>query len=249
MSSRTMALQSACCSGLDAIGHAANLVATGQADIAICGGTEAPLFFHPMYELKMAGLAPGNAERPEDQCRPFDRWRTTGVIGEGSCVVVLEPEESKRSAYAWIRGYAYAMDRRNQLCSGLVDAIRVAVAGAKLRPSQIECISAWGPGHREIDRCEAACLHDVFGPAIDNVPVVSLKGAIGNPLGAAGAIQVAAAALGLRNGLVPPTVNFKFPDADCKLSISSESRFLSHQTALINSHGVSGTNACLVLER
>ena len=248
-STLTMAFQSACCSGLDAIGHAAKLIVSGEADIAICGGTEAPIYFHPMLELRMAGLAPGNPERPETQCRPFDLWRTTGVIGEGACMLVLEPDDSPRPAYAYIRGYAYATDVGGVLCSGLAGAIRHTLANASMRPSDVGSISAWGPGHREIDRAETRSLKEVFKEYLSAVPTSSIKGAIGNPLGAAGAIQIACAALGLRDGMIPPTVNWDFPDPDCELSLDRVSRHVVHENALVNSHGVSGTNACLLISR
>ena len=97
LSARAIALQSACCSGLDAIGHAANLVATGATDMAICGGTEAPLHRFPMLEFRNAELTPANSEMAERAWRaPFDLWRTTGVISEGACMFVIEPEGSRR---------------------------------------------------------------------------------------------------------------------------------------------------------
>lgn len=246
---RTLALQSACCSGLDAIGHAADSIARGEADFAVCGGTEAPLHFHPMLELKLAGLTPDTAELPERICRPFDRWRTTGVISEGAAILVLEPEESPRPAYAWIDGYAYATDPAGAPVDGLRAAIRLTLANARARPADIDCISAWGPGHKLVDRAEAQVLRGVFGARLAEIPVSSLKGAIGNPLGAGGAIQVAAAALGLRDGTIPPTVNWQFPDPDCPLNLSAAARAIAHCRTLVNSHGLSGTNACLVLSR
>lgn len=248
-STLTMAFQSACCSGLDAIGHAAKLIVSGEADVAICGGTEAPIYFHPMLELRMAGLAPGNPERPESQCRPFDLWRTTGVIGEGACMLVLEPEESPRPAYGYIRGYAYATDTGGNLCSGLAGAIRHTLANASMRPQDVSTISAWGPGHREIDKAESRSLVEVFGSELAAIPAYSIKGSIGNPLGAAGAIQVACSALGLRHGVVPPTVNWNYADPDCNLCLDPNLRHVVHDSALINSHGVSGTNACLLISR
>ena len=111
---RAMSFQSACCSGLDSIGRAAEMLANGEAEIAICGGTEAPLHLHPMIELRMLGLAPGNPELPALQCRPFDKWRTTGVIGEGSCILVLEVDPN-REGYANVEGYAYASDMSGTL--------------------------------------------------------------------------------------------------------------------------------------
>lgn len=248
-STLTMAFQSACCSGLDAVGHAAQLIRTGAADVAICGGTEAPIFFHPMLELRMAGLAPGNPERPETQCRPFDLWRTTGAIGEGACMLVLEPEESPRQAYAFVRGYAYATDTGGALCSGLAHAIVTALGNAGLKAKRVGAVSAWGPGHREIDAAETASLCQVFGDELSGIPVSSIKGAIGNPLGAAGAIQIAGAALGMRESLVLPTVNWEYPDPSCRLSLDSRARHVAHDCVLVNSHGVSGTNACLILSR
>ncbi|HND61146.1 MAG TPA: beta-ketoacyl synthase N-terminal-like domain-containing protein [Opitutaceae bacterium] len=246
---RTLSLQSACCAGTDAIGHAAEMVARGEIDLALAGGTEAPLFFHPMLELRMAGLAPGNPENPERQSRPFDLWRTTGVIGEGSCVLLLEPEESPRPAYAYVRGYAFASDPLEAPGSGLYDAIRLAVANAGMRIEQIDCVNAWGPGHKIIDEAESRALSRVFGAALAEVPAVSLKGAIGNPLGAGGAIQAGCAALSLGRGIVPPTVNWQFPDPACPLNLSAQPRAVPHSTTIVNAHGLSGTNACLVLSR
>ncbi|HRE84091.1 MAG TPA: beta-ketoacyl synthase N-terminal-like domain-containing protein, partial [Opitutaceae bacterium] len=113
---RMMALQSSCCSGLDAIGYAAQEIADGKAEIALCGGTEAPLFSHPMIELRAAGLMSNSADEPEKQCRPFDLWRTTGVVSEGACMFILEPETSPRNAYAYIDGYAFSSDNHEDVC-------------------------------------------------------------------------------------------------------------------------------------
>jgi 3-oxoacyl-[acyl-carrier-protein] synthase II len=246
---RTLSLQSACCSGLDAIGRAADMIATGEADVAICGGTEAPLHFHPMLELRLAGLSPANPYLPGRQCRPFDRWRTTGVIGEGACVLVLEAAESRRTAYAYVEGHGYASDTLDAPCSGLREAMRVAVGNSGHRFSDIEAISAWGPGHKVLDAAEALVMRHFFAQHIDTIPVMSLKGAIGNPLGAAGAIQAGCAALGLLEGCLPPTVNWEHPDPSCLLNLSSKVRFIAHRNILINAHGLSGTNACLLLTR
>ena len=246
---RTQALQSACCAGLDSIGRAAQMVANGEAEFALCGGTESPLFFHPMLELKLAGLASENPELPERQCRPFDLWRTTGAIGEGSCILLLEPEESSRPAYAYIKGYAFAADSVESPGAGLYDAMRLAIANSRLNPPDIESVNAWGPGHKSIDLAEARALERVFGKVLSCIPCVSLKGAIGNPLGAAGAIQAGCAAMAIRNSIIPPTVNWQHPDPSCTLNLSASARFLAHDTTLVNAHGLSGTISCLVLTR
>jgi 3-oxoacyl-(acyl-carrier-protein) synthase len=246
---RTTALQSACCAGIDAIGHGAEMIASGQAVIAFCCGTEAPIFYQPMLELSVAKLSPRNARRPEEMGRPFDLWRNTGVIGEGACVVILEAEHSPRPAYAWLAGYAYGNDAAGLAGSGLKETMIMALANAGRRALDVDLINAWGPGHSEIDRAEAAALCEVFGSRISRIPAVSLKGAIGNPLGAAGAIQVASTVLSLKTGRIPPTVNWHTPDPECPLNLNGEARDIGCSTAVVNAHGLSGTNATIVLRR
>lgn len=246
---RTMTLQSACCSGSDAVGHAYGMVASGETDLAICGGTEAPLYYHPMLELRMAELSPATTERPEQLGRPFDLWRTTGVIGEGSAMLILEPESSPRPGYAWIDGYSFASDVPGVPGGGFATAMRLCLANACVRPRDVDMINAWGPGHRKIDAVEATALHHVFGPGVEQVATASIKGAIGNPFAAAGAIQAGCAALGLRDGFLPPTVNWKHPDPECRLNLSAHPRFMPFKCALISSHGLSGTNSMLLLSR
>lgn len=246
---RSMSFQSACCSGLDAIGRAAELISLGEADLAICGGTEAPLHLHPMLELRLAGLAPGNPMQPERQSRPFDRWRTTGVIGEGACIMILESGESPRKGYAYVEGHGYASDSSGRVCSGLVEAMRLAIGNARMRPGDVDVVSAWGPGHRIIDEAESRVLGEIFGTRLMEVPTYSIKGAIGNPLGAAAAIQVGCAALCLQSGFIPPTVNWRHPDPACPLNLSRSVRYVAHETSVVNAHGLSGTNSCLVLSK
>jgi len=246
---RTIALQSACCAGLDAIGHGAEMIASGQAEIAFCSGTEAPVVNQPMIELGLAKLSPRNSKKPTEMGRPFDLWRNTGVIGEGACVVLLESEESPRPAYAWIAGYAYGNDDVGASGNGLAATMKMALANAQCRPALVDLINAWGPGHRDIDAIEAECLHQFFGETLRNIPAVSLKGAIGNPLGAAGSIQVASAALSIKTGRVPPTVNWQTPDPVCPLNLSSRFRDLGCNVALVNAHGLCGTNASMVLRK
>lgn len=249
ITSRTMSVQTSCCSGIDAIGHAADLVASGEVDIALCGGTECPLHRFPLLELRAAGLTPTTAEMPERLARPFDLWRTTGVVSEGACMFVLEPECSPRPGYSFVTGYAFANDEPDNLCGGIATAAKLAIAGAKLRPAQIEAISAWAPGHKLIDEGEAHALVHVFGSNLPSIPVVSIKGAIGSALGAAPAIQVGAAALAQHFGIIPPTVNWTRPDPACRLNLRTQPCTVPHASTLVNAHGVGSVNACLILER
>lgn len=245
-----LAFQTACCAGIDAIGHAFELVASGEADLAICGGTEAPLYATPLVELRQIGLTPSTTVDAAKLDRPFDLWRTTGVVSEGAAMLVLEPESSPRRGYCFISGYDFASDGAGRLCGGIVEAAHGAIANAGLRPREIEMINAWGPGHREIDAAEAKQLGEVFGEAaLREIPAASIKGALGNPLGAAGAIQVATAALALAAEEIPPTVNWEHPDPACPLNLSNRRRRLAHACTLVNAHGLTGVNSAVVLER
>jgi 3-oxoacyl-(acyl-carrier-protein) synthase len=249
LESRSISVQTSCCAGLDAIGIASRMVSTGEVDIAICGGTEAPLFRCPLVELRAAGLTPASHEMSDRICRPFDLWRTTGVVGEGAAMVVLEPDTSSREPYCYLAGYSSCNDAEEVLCSGMVSAIRNAIADAGVSVLDVDLINAWGPGHVEVDSAEAQMLNRVFGERLQTLPAFSIKGSLGNPLGAAPAIQVAASALALMHGVIPATVNWNFPDPACNLNLSSKSRFLDHGAALINAHGLSGVNSSVVLTK
>ena len=246
---RMYSLQTACCSGLDAIGQAAEMVASGQSDLAITGGTEAPLTQCPLFELTAAELSPLSEGQPEKCCRPFDLWRSTGVIGEGAAIVILEPETSPRKPYAWISGYGFSNDCDAGAGLGIADAMEIALANASRRAAEVDFINAWGPGHRSIDFNEVIALKRIFGSRLAEIPCVSIKGAIGTAFGAAGAIQTASTALTLFQGVIPPTVNWETADPNCPLNLSARPRRLQPSVAVINAHGLTGGNAVLVLER
>ena len=246
---RTIAIQSACCAGMDAIGHGAQMIASGQADIAICW-ERCPRFPPADGRIRDDKALPlRNARSPHEMGRPFDLWRNSGVLGEGACVLILEAEDSPRPAYAWIEGYAYSNDEAGLSGNGLAAAIRMALANARCQPSRVDLINAWGPGHTEIDAVEADCLCKVFGERLGAIPAVSIKGAIGNPLAAAGSVQITSTALSLRTGRVPPTVNWETPDPECPLNLSRIARDVGCSVALVNAHGLGGTNASMVLFR
>ncbi|HWA86938.1 MAG TPA: beta-ketoacyl synthase N-terminal-like domain-containing protein [Opitutus sp.] len=248
LNARTMAVSTQCSAGLDAIGYAVDLVATCEAEIALCGGTDAPLRQFPMLEFRAASLTPATIEMAARLCRPFDLWRTTGVVSEGACMLVVEPESSPRRGYSFISGYAFANDD-DTLCSGIAAANRLAIAEAGLKAGDVDLISAWGPGHKKIDAAEAQALSAVFGAGLQEIPVVAVTGALGTALGGAPAIQVGMSALAQQSEQIPPTVNWEFPDPDCPLNLSSAVRFVRHQTTLINAHGAGGVNASMILER
>ncbi|MDI1319069.1 MAG: beta-ketoacyl-[acyl-carrier-protein] synthase family protein [bacterium] len=246
---RMLTMQTSCCSGLDAVGQGAELVASGQAGLVLAGGSECPLSFYPMLGFNASELSPAISQHPEKACRPFDLWRSTGVLGEGACIFVLEPENSPRPALAWITGYSYANDQDGQSAMGLVLTGRQALANALRRPDEVDFLNAWGPGHRIIDAHESTAMHQLFGERLAEIPVSSIKGAIGTALGASGPIQTASTALSLFHGLLPPTVNWETPDPACPLNLSDQPRRLPVKIALVNSHGLSGSNSALILEK
>src|SRR5690606_9782558 len=114
------------------------IVARGEAEIAICGGTEAPLHRCPLLELRAAGLTPPTTEMSERLARPFDLWRTTGVVSEGACMFVLEPEQSPRPAISFVAGYGFHNDSGEYICSGLVEAAKLALADSSIKADRVE---------------------------------------------------------------------------------------------------------------
>ena len=150
----------------------------------------------------------------------------------------------------WNAVHCSAFAQRNKIDeTAYADAAIEAIANAGLRSRDIDALDAWGPGHRQIDALEVVAMRRVFGELLKALPTASIKGAIGNPLGAAGAIQVASAVMALQIGVIPPTVNWEHPDPACNLSLSSESRALFPRNVLVNAHGLSGSNASVVLTR
>jgi len=236
-------------SALDAIGYAALQVASGRVNLAICGGADSPLSERLLAEMQELDLSSGHARAPERQCRPFDLWRTTGVAGEGACVFVLEPEESKRRAYAHVDGAVGVAEKSGRAWEPLGEAVRLALGNARLRPADIDCIHADGTGHKTLDLAEVTALRSALRGHLDALPVVSIKGAVGNALGAAGAIQVGCAALGTRHSIIPPTVNWSHPDPSCLLNLSTSPRQISMDVTLVASRDPSGAVTCLLLSQ
>jgi len=234
---------------LDAVGYAAGAVARGEADLAICGGADAPLNATILGELNRLGLSPGHAQEPDRVCRPFDLWRATGVAGEGSCMFVLEAEESPHRAHARVVGSACSLEQGGRPWEALGDTLRLALGNARVRPTDIDCIHAEGTGNKALDQAEASALRAGFGDRLASIPVVAIKGAVGNALGASGAIQIGCAALSMRHSLIAPTVNWRHPDPSCPLNLSVSSRLLATSTALVVGRDLGGSVSCLILKQ
>lgn len=248
-------ISTACISGVDAVRMACDLIRSGRFETVICGGTDAPLSLTPMAEFCLAGLSSTRNGDPEHASRPFDRDRDRGVISEGSAIVVVEDYEAAiaRGAplYAEILGEYSAVDQsKDRPGCGLSVCMRHALANAQCEVGEIDYISAWGCGHLVIDRIETEAIKEVFGARAHDVAVGSIKGVTGIPLGAAGVLQLVASAMAHRHDLLPPTANCELGDLDCDLDyISGAPRRVRLRRSLLNSHGLGGSNTCLVLGR
>ena len=248
-------ISSACPSGLDAIADAATLIRNGEAEIAIAGGADAPITALTMASFIASGLSSCRNGEPEKASRPFDLERDSGVISEGAGIFVLEnldrAEARGARAYLEIGGYGKQRDiDQTRPGSGLQDSMALALANAGQMPSDVDYISAYGPGHPVLDAVEVDVIRKVFGDHAYFLPVSSIKGVTGNPLAAGGPFQVAASALTLRDQLIPPTANYEFRDPSCDLDfVPTRARRTEVNCALINVRGIGGSASSLVVHR
>jgi nodulation protein E len=245
------AVASACASATHAIGLAFHLVRSGAASCALTGGAEASIAFGPMkcWEA-MRVMAP-------DTCRPFSRDRKGMVIGEGAAVIVLETLEHAQARRAAILGeivgFGMSSDA-NDLTSpdegGMVRAIESALADAALAPQDIQYVNAHGTGTAANDEVETRAIKRAFGPHAGKLAVSSNKSMLGHALGAAGALELVATLMAMREAIVPPTINYLGLDPACDLDyVPNEARPVSMGAALSNSFAFGGLNAVLAARR
>ncbi len=254
-SMRAQTVSTACAAGLEAIGEAMSVIRLGEADVAIAGGCDALISPLPFACLDKAGLCSRRNDDPEHASRPFDKDCDSGVISEGTGVIVLESLEHALArgtrTYCEILGFGRRGDPELQdPGSGMGDAIEIALANAGRRPEDIGFICAHGPGHPVIDRVETEAIKRVFGHSAYRIPVTSIKGVMGNPVSAAGPLQLIATACVMESGEIPPTANLDNPAPGCDLDyVAREPRLARIECALINVHGLGGGNDCIVVER
>lgn len=252
-----MATISACSSGAHAIGEAFETIARGDADVMLAGGVEAPITPAGVAGFAAAGALSSRNDDPEHASRPFDRERDGFVLGEGGAVLVLESEDHahQRGAtpLAYISGYGSTADAHHITQpadggSGAVRAMRIAIDAAGLEPGAVAYVNAHGTSTKLNDRSETLALKAVFANAMP--PVSSTKGATGHLLGGAPAIEAAWSVLAIRDGVIPPTINYEVPDPECDIDITPNSaRMLSPRVVMSNSFGFGGHNAVLVFQR
>lgn len=251
------AIVTACSAAAHSIADAAASIQSGRADLVLAGGTEAAV-----TSLAMAGFGAMKAlsfrnDEPERASRPFDRDRDGFVIAEGAGVLVCESEEHARARGAEILGEvagagescdAYHITTPRPDGSGAVAAMLGAIADAQCHPSDIGYVNAHGTSTAYNDAAESLALRIAFGGAVP--PVSSTKSMTGHLLGAAGAVEAIACLLAIRDGILPPSINYETPDPECNIPIvANEARESKVAVALSNSLGFGGHNASLVFRR
>ena len=253
-------ITTACATGTQAIGEAAEVIRRGAAEIVITGGTESAV-----RDFAMGGFAAMRAlpvsfnDRPEKASRPFDANREGFVFSEGSGALVLESMEHalRRGApiYAEVAGHAasadaYHMAAPDPEASGPARAMCWALEDAGLQPQEISYINAHGTSTQLNDLIETRAIKAVFDGFAYQIPVSSTKSMIGHAMGASGALEAIVCTLVIKYGWIPPTINYETPDPDCDLDyVPNVARQVEVGATLSNSFGLGGQNACLVLKK
>ena len=252
-------LVTACATGAHCIGDAFRAILYGDAEAVIAGGTEAnisPLTIAGFNSMK--ALSTRNDE-PERACRPFEKNRDGFVVGEGAGIVILEELEFafKRGAriYAELVGFGYTGDAYHITApppdgDGAIRCMRMAINDAGLKPEEIDYINAHGTSTPLNDATETQAIKKVFGEHAKKIPISATKSMTGHLLGAAGSTEAIFTILTIRDGIIPPTINYDEPDPECDLDyVPNVARRQPVNTAISNAFGFGGTNATLVLKK
>ncbi len=249
----------ACATGTNAIGDAFRIVQDGDADVMVCGGTEAPI-----TPMALAGFSAMKALSTQNElgpraCRPFDARRDGFIMGEGSGTVVLEEREHAlaRGAriYGEILGYgmssdAYHITAPSPEGEGAARAMRAALRSAGVNAEDVDYVNAHGTSTPANDVNETKAVKSVLGERAHSVLMSSAKSMIGHLLGASGAVETIATTLALDTGIVPPTINYEEKDPECDLDyVPNVARKTAIKVALKNSFGFGGQNACLCIAK
>jgi len=253
-----LGVSAACTTGTHSIGIALGLLRGGMADVILAGGAESTMTPYVLDAYASMGvLSSSFNENPEKASRPFDLNRDGFVMGEGACVLVLETLEhaEKRNAkpLAFLSGFgmtadAYGIAAPEPDGTYAAKAMQIAIKNAGLNPEDIGYINAHGTSTKVNDKTETLAIKKAFGDI--QIPVSSIKSMIGHTLGAAGAIEAAATVLAIHHGILPPTINYEFKDADCDLDvIPNNARPLEIEAAISNSFGFGGQNGVLVFTK
>lgn len=254
-----MAITAACSTGGHCVGEAFETIRRGDADMAIAGGSEAPI--HPTIMASftnMRGLADNN-EHPEQACKPFDKRRDGFVLSEGAGVLLLESLSHARARQAPILaelvGYGNSCDAQDMVAAdetgaGAARAMRMALRKANMEPALVGYINAHGTGTPLNDSSETRAIKSVFADHAQELAVSSTKSMLGHMMGAAGAVEALICVLALQNNLLPPTINLEQPDPACDLHyVPHQASSRPIEAALSNSIGLGGHNSALIFRQ
>jgi 3-oxoacyl-[acyl-carrier-protein] synthase II len=252
-----LAVVTACATGTNAVGEAAEIIRRGQADVILAGGSESGVIPIAMAGLNaMTALSTRNDD-PQGASRPFDLDRDGFVMGEGAGVLVLESLEHalqrRAPILAEILGYgstndAYHVSAPAENGAGAARCMRMALEDAGLRLAEIDYINAHGTSTPLNDRSETAAIKTVFGDLAYRIPISSTKSMTGHLLGASGAIEALLCVKVLQDGILPPTINYTTPDPECDLDyVPNQARPVAVEKVMSNSFGFGGHNATIIL--
>jgi 3-oxoacyl-[acyl-carrier-protein] synthase II len=254
-----MAVVTACATGTNAIGEAAEVIRRGQADIVLSGGSEAAIIPIAMAGLSVMTALSSHNDDPQGASRPFDLNRDGFVMGEGAAILVLESLEHAQARNAPIlaelRGYgstndAFHISAPAENGAGAMRCIRMALNDAGLDRIDIDYINAHGTSTPLNDRSETAAIKAVFEEQAYKIPISSTKSMTGHLLGASGAIEALVCIKVLEQHILPPTINYQTPDPDCDLDyVPNAARSIPVRHAMSNSFGFGGHNATIILSK
>ncbi len=254
-----MAVVTACATGSNAIGEAAEVIRRGAADVVLAGGAEASILPIAVAGMGVIGALSTRNDEPQRASRPFDKNRDGFVMGEGAAILVLESLDHARRRGARIlaelTGYgtsddAYHVSAPAEDGAGAALSMQWALDDAGLRAQDISYINAHGTSTPLNDKSETAAIKSVFGEHAYRVPVSSTKSMVGHLLGASGALEAAVAVQTIVDGIAPPTINYETPDPECDLDyIPNQARRLDVKHVMSNSFGFGGHNATLIFSR
>ena len=246
-----------CTSGIDSIGYGSQLIEDGDADVVVAGASDAPISPISMACFDTIRATTDNNADPEHASKPFDARRNGFVMGEGAAVLVLEELEHARrrgaEVYCEVTGYAsrcnaFHMTGLKPDGTEMAEAIRQALDQGRIDPGEVGYVNAHGSGTKQNDRHETAAVHKSLGSAADRVAMSSIKSMIGHSLGAIGSIEVAATALAVQRGVLPPTANYEVPDPECDLDyVPKVAREQKVDVAVSVGSGFGGFQSAIVL--
>ncbi len=250
---------SACASGTNAIGEAAEVIRAGRADVMVAGGAEAAIVPVALAGFSVMGACSRRNDDPQRASRPFDKDRDGFVIGEGAAALVLESEAHAKARGATILaevlGYGLSNDAHHISApledgAGATACMRLALRQARLQPEDIDYLNAHGTSTPLNDKSETQAIKAVFGERAYDLAISSTKSMTGHLLGAAGAVEAVFCVKAVQTGLIPPTINYTTPDPDCDLDyVPNEARAKPVRRAMSNSFGFGGHNGTLILGR